>query len=165
MEYNHEYICKMKQTVLCELCNKSYRLPVAPPPSSSIWSVDCVSLPHRRADKDHRRRDPCRIPPAQPRQNLSHAQTIFLCHTHTATGSQRERLGRARRQTFSEGNRSRRLRPPAAYSSSPSTPTPAVPRPQDRRLCLRPPPPSVPSSPPARSSGTQGATGIIRPFT
>ena len=24
MDYNHEYICKMKQTVLCELCNKSY---------------------------------------------------------------------------------------------------------------------------------------------
>jgi hypothetical protein len=28
MDYNHEYVCKMKQTVLCELCNKSYAIGV-----------------------------------------------------------------------------------------------------------------------------------------
>ncbi len=28
MEYKYEYICKMKQPVLCELCNKSYALGV-----------------------------------------------------------------------------------------------------------------------------------------
>ena len=26
MEYKYEYICQMKQPVLCELCNKSYTL-------------------------------------------------------------------------------------------------------------------------------------------
>ena len=28
MEYKYEYICQMKQPVLCELCNKSYALGV-----------------------------------------------------------------------------------------------------------------------------------------
>ncbi len=28
MEYNFEYICKMKQNVLCKLCNKSYAMGV-----------------------------------------------------------------------------------------------------------------------------------------
>ena len=28
MDYKYEYICKMKQPVLCELCNKSYALSV-----------------------------------------------------------------------------------------------------------------------------------------
>jgi hypothetical protein len=28
MEYKYEYICKIKQPVLCELCNKSYALGV-----------------------------------------------------------------------------------------------------------------------------------------
>ena len=26
MEYKYEYICKMKQPVVCELCNKSYAI-------------------------------------------------------------------------------------------------------------------------------------------
>ena len=26
MDYKYEYICKMKQLVLCKLCNKSYAL-------------------------------------------------------------------------------------------------------------------------------------------
>ncbi len=28
MDYNHEYKCKMRQTVLCKLCNKSYAIGV-----------------------------------------------------------------------------------------------------------------------------------------
>jgi hypothetical protein len=28
MGHNHEYICKIKKTVLCELCNKSYTIGV-----------------------------------------------------------------------------------------------------------------------------------------
>jgi hypothetical protein len=32
MEYKYEYICQMKQPVLCELCNKSYALGVMKKP-------------------------------------------------------------------------------------------------------------------------------------
>jgi hypothetical protein len=40
MEYKYEYTCKMKQPVLCELCNKSYALDVMKKPKQTKMHIE-----------------------------------------------------------------------------------------------------------------------------
>ena len=46
MEYKYEYICKMKQPVLCELCNKSYTIGVLKKHKQTNKDVDWECQDH-----------------------------------------------------------------------------------------------------------------------
>ncbi len=48
MEYKYEYICQMKQPVLCELCNKSYALGVMKKHRECVWFGTTNKPPGRR---------------------------------------------------------------------------------------------------------------------
>ena len=42
MSYDHDYVCMIKQPVLCELCNKSYAIGVTRPPPTVPKTSRCT---------------------------------------------------------------------------------------------------------------------------